>query len=305
MRTLEQRDPHQVPVHRGDAGRGARLRPDVGVIHAQRADREGNVQLWGIIGVQKEVVLASVRSLVTVEEIVDELEPHPGAVVLPPWVTTAVAEAPARRPPVLRARLLRPRQRLLSALGRDQQRPRQLPSLDGGERGMSEAGFTADELMTVAAARELQDRTVCFVGIGLPSTAANLARLTHAPRTVLVYESGTIGSKPAMLPLSIGDGELAETADSVVSVPEIFNYWLQGGRIDVGLPGRGADRSARPPQQHGHRRLRAARRCGCRRRRRARDRGAGQGDHRDHAPVPAHVRGESSTSAPRSGGRRW
>ena len=75
------------------------------------------------------------------------------------------------------------------------------------------------------------------MGIGLPSTAANLARLTHAPRTVLVYESGTIGSKPSVLPLSIGDGELAETADSVVSVPEIFNYWLQGGRIDVGFLG--------------------------------------------------------------------
>jgi glutaconate CoA-transferase subunit B len=97
--------------------------------------------------------------------------------------------------------------------------------------------FTADEAMTVAAARELTDRTVCFVGIGLPSTAANLARLTHAPRTVLIYESGTIGSKPTTLPLSIGDGELAETADSVVSVPEIFNYWLQGGWIDVGFLG--------------------------------------------------------------------
>jgi len=97
--------------------------------------------------------------------------------------------------------------------------------------------FEPDEVMTVAAARELTDRTVCFVGIGLPSTAANLARLTHAPRTVLVYESGTIGSKPDTLPLSIGDGELAETADSVVSVPEIFNYWLQGGRIDVGFLG--------------------------------------------------------------------
>jgi len=97
--------------------------------------------------------------------------------------------------------------------------------------------ISPDELMTVAAARELTDRTVCFVGIGLPSTAANLARLTHAPRTVLVYESGTIGSKPATLPLSIGDGELAETADAVVSVPEIFNYWLQGGRIDVGFLG--------------------------------------------------------------------
>jgi glutaconate CoA-transferase, subunit B len=96
---------------------------------------------------------------------------------------------------------------------------------------------TPDEVMTVAAARKLTDRTVCFVGIGLPSTAANLARLTHAPRTVLIYESGTIGSKPAALPLSIGDGELAETADAVVPVPEIFNYWLQGGRIDVGFLG--------------------------------------------------------------------
>jgi glutaconate CoA-transferase subunit B len=97
--------------------------------------------------------------------------------------------------------------------------------------------FTSDEVMTVAAARELTDGAVCFVGIGLPSTAANLARLTHAPKVVLVYESGTIGSKPPTLPLSIGDGELAETADAVVPVPEIFNYWLQGGRIDVGFLG--------------------------------------------------------------------
>jgi glutaconate CoA-transferase subunit B len=92
-------------------------------------------------------------------------------------------------------------------------------------------------MMTVAAARELSGPTVCFVGIGLPSTAANLARLSHAPDLVLVYESGTIGSRPARLPLSIGDGELADTADCVVSVPEIFAYWLQGGRIDVGFLG--------------------------------------------------------------------
>jgi glutaconate CoA-transferase, subunit B len=96
---------------------------------------------------------------------------------------------------------------------------------------------SADEMMTVAAARELRDGEVCFVGIGLPSTAANLARGRHAPEVVLIYESGTIGSKPTRLPLSIGDGDLAETADSVVSVPEIFNYWLQGGRIDVGFLG--------------------------------------------------------------------
>src|SRR3954464_5641869 len=92
-------------------------------------------------------------------------------------------------------------------------------------------------MMAVAAARRLADRTVCFVGIGLPSLAANLARATHAPNCVLIYESGTIGAKPRELPLSIGDGELAETADAVVSVPEMFAYWLQGGRIDVGFLG--------------------------------------------------------------------
>ena len=100
---------------------------------------------------------------------------------------------------------------------------------------MSENGYTAAEMMAVAAARRLEDGTVCFVGIGLPSRAANLARATHAPGCVLIYESGTIGAKPSHLPLSIGDGELAETADAVVSVPEIFGYWLQGGRIDVGF----------------------------------------------------------------------
>lgn len=97
--------------------------------------------------------------------------------------------------------------------------------------------FTTDEMMTVAAARELRDGSVCFVGIGLPSEAANLARATHALGCVLVYESGTIGAKPEVLPLSIGDGELAERANSVVPVPEIFNYWLQAGRIDVGFLG--------------------------------------------------------------------
>ncbi|MET0404245.1 MAG: CoA-transferase subunit beta [Cystobacter sp.] len=97
--------------------------------------------------------------------------------------------------------------------------------------------YSTSEMMTVAAARRLPDGAVCFVGIGLPSTAANLARLTHAPETVLIYESGPIGAKPTVLPLSIGDGELAETADTVVSTPEIFRYWLQGERIDVGFLG--------------------------------------------------------------------
>jgi glutaconate CoA-transferase, subunit B len=99
------------------------------------------------------------------------------------------------------------------------------------------SGYTSDEMMTVAAARALADGMTCFVGIGLPSAASNLARATHAPNLVLIYESGTIGAKPDRLPLSIGDGILAETADAVVSVPEMFNYWLQPGRIDVGFLG--------------------------------------------------------------------
>ncbi|HEY0487562.1 MAG TPA: CoA-transferase [Mycobacteriales bacterium] len=99
------------------------------------------------------------------------------------------------------------------------------------------ADWTADEMMSVAASHALAGVTSCFVGIGLPSTAANLARRTHSPDLVLVYESGTLGSRPTRLPLSIGDGILAETAEAVVSVPEIFNYWLQPGRIDVGFLG--------------------------------------------------------------------
>ncbi|HWY45032.1 MAG TPA: CoA-transferase subunit beta [Candidatus Sulfotelmatobacter sp.] len=102
---------------------------------------------------------------------------------------------------------------------------------------MSAANYTTTEMMTIAASRLLKNGAVCFVGIGLPSTAANLARLTHAPDIVLIYESGPIGAKPEVLPLSIGDGDLAERADTVVSTPEIFRYWLQGGRVDVGFLG--------------------------------------------------------------------
>jgi glutaconate CoA-transferase subunit B len=99
------------------------------------------------------------------------------------------------------------------------------------------AAYSAEEMMTIAAARLLQPGQVCFVGIGTPSAAANLARLTHAPDIVLIYESGTIGVAPEVLPLSIGDGELAETATALVSLPEVFAYWLQAGRVDVGFLG--------------------------------------------------------------------
>ena len=97
--------------------------------------------------------------------------------------------------------------------------------------------FTPTEMMTIAAARALSNDDVCFVGIGAPSAACNVARLTHAPDITLIYESGTIGTAPDVLPLSIGDGELCETALTTVSVPEMFRYWLQGGRISIGFLG--------------------------------------------------------------------
>lgn len=96
---------------------------------------------------------------------------------------------------------------------------------------------TPTEVMTVVAARQLSSQDVCFVGIGAPSAACNLARLTHAPGIVLIYESGTVGTRPNVLPLSIGDGELCETADFTVPVPEMFRYWLGGGRITTGFLG--------------------------------------------------------------------
>src|SRR5215472_15878725 len=96
---------------------------------------------------------------------------------------------------------------------------------------------TPTEMMTIAASRALRPNDVTFVGIGMPSAAANLARLTHAPGVTLIYESGTLATRPSVLPLSIGDGELCQTALTTVSVPEMFRYWLQGGRITVGFLG--------------------------------------------------------------------
>ena len=97
--------------------------------------------------------------------------------------------------------------------------------------------YTSSEMMSVTAARALENGMTCFVGIGLPSEAANLARLTHAPDVVLIYESGTLQTKPDILPLSIGDGELCESALTTVAVPEMFCYWLQGGKVSVGFLG--------------------------------------------------------------------
>jgi glutaconate CoA-transferase subunit B len=96
---------------------------------------------------------------------------------------------------------------------------------------------STDELQTIVAARRLASARTVFIGVGRPSTAAILARIVNNPSLVLIYESGTIGAKPVHVPLSIGDGELAETADTVVSVAEMFNYWICPGRVEVAFLG--------------------------------------------------------------------
>ncbi|HEY2384940.1 MAG TPA: CoA-transferase [Terriglobia bacterium] len=100
-----------------------------------------------------------------------------------------------------------------------------------------ELSYTSEEMMTIAAARRFRNRAACFVGVGLPSTAACLAHELFTPDAILVYESGAIGSRPRLSPLSVADPELADTAVVIASVPEIFSYWLQGGRIDIGFLG--------------------------------------------------------------------
>src|SRR6185312_14632404 len=162
-----------------------------------------------------------------------------------------------RRIPVLCAGLLSAEQQFLQGMGYGFSRTGLVSCLDESQRAgerprglrgawaqdargggvTSMADYKPNEMMTIAAARALKNDDVCFVGIGQPSAAANLARLSHAPNVTLIYESGTLGTKPTILPLSIGDGELCETALTTVSVPEMFRYWLQGGRISVGFLG--------------------------------------------------------------------
>jgi glutaconate CoA-transferase subunit B len=96
---------------------------------------------------------------------------------------------------------------------------------------------SSGEVQTIVAARRLRDARSVFIGVGRPSAAALLARMLHNPDLILVYESGTVGAKPHRIPLSIGDGELAATADFVVSVPEMFNYWIGAGRVEVAFLG--------------------------------------------------------------------
>lgn len=247
------------------------MRPDVSIIHAQRADREGNVLIEGIIGVQKEAVLAASRSIVTVEEVVERFDDEaPNTCVLPHWTIGAIAVVPGGAfPSYAYGYYARDNAFYIAwdAIARDRDTfrawidehvlrrgaPERTPSVavpvtgaapkaaaartNGMPPEPAGSTYSPDELMTVAAARCLGNDDVCFVGIGLPSAACNLARLTHAPGITLIYESGTIGARPSVLPLSIGDGELCATALTTVSVPEFFRYWLQSGRITIGFLG--------------------------------------------------------------------
>jgi len=96
-------------------------------------------------------------------------------------------------------------------------------------------GYTPSELMTVTAAKELRDHEIVFVGIGLPNLASNLAKRTHAPNLIMIYEAGVIGANPTRMPLSIGDPCLVSGSQSVCSMFEVFGLYLQAGRIDVGF----------------------------------------------------------------------
>ena len=246
------------------------LNPDVTIIHAQQADRAGNVALWGITGVQKEAVLAADRSIVTVEEVVDELSTPYGAVVLPGWAVTAVAEVPGGAAPSYAAgysvrdndayqewdAISRDRDHLRAVAARDRAR-------HGGDRMSTEPTWTADEMMTVAASRALHGVRSCFVGIGLPSTAANLARTTHAPDLVLVYESGCLGSQ-ARLAAAVDRRRRAGRDGDLGGLRPRDLQLLAAARPDRGrLPRRGPDRPARQHQHHGDRAVRRPRRCDC------------------------------------------
>ena len=102
---------------------------------------------------------------------------------------------------------------------------------------MNETSFSASEMMIVAAARALEGQRVCFVGVGLPNIAVNLAQRTVAPTLELVYEAGVFGARPQRLPLSIGDPTIVTGSTAVVSMLELFGYYLQGGLVDVGFLG--------------------------------------------------------------------
>ena len=251
------------------------LKPDVTIVHAQRADAAGNTQVWGLLGCQKEAAFAADRLIVVVEELVDEsvVRADPNRTIIPGLDRRRGGRRAVRRAPVVRPGRVRPRQPVLSRLGRDHEGRGRAPGVAAGvgvrprrARGvpreartrarrvtqaglgavrlrrlrrvpMSDAAFSKSEMMIVAAARELAGQRVCFVGVGLPNIAVNLAKRTVTPDLELVYEAGVFGARPARLPLSIGDPTIVTGATSVVSMYELFSFYLQGGLIDVGFLG--------------------------------------------------------------------
>ncbi len=251
------------------------LKPDLAILHAQRADVQGNTHLWGLLGVQKEVAFASKRVIVVVEEIVSEevIRSDPNRTLIPGPDRGRGGARAVGRAPLLRAGLLRPRQRGLPGVGRAVPRPRAHRGVAGrvglrcgephrvpGQTGrgaagraqaralarrarglwgvpMSDTPYSAAEMMIVVAARLLAGVRTVFVGVGMPNIACNLARHTVAPALELIYESGVYGARPERLPLSIGDPTLVSGATSVVSIADLFGLYLQGGRIEVALLG--------------------------------------------------------------------
>ena len=208
----------------------------------------------GIVGVQKEVVLAAVRSVVTVEEVVDLLDPPSlNSVVLPTWTIDMVAVVPGgAAPSYAHGYDRRDNAFYLAWDGISRHRDGFLGWME--ERRARNMSTEPDEMMTIVAAPALADDDVCFVGIGAPSAACNLARLTHAPRITLIYESGTIGTKPEVLPLDRRRGTGGNLADHRLRSRDV--PLLAPGRPDLGrVSRRGAVGPIRQHQHHCDRRL--------------------------------------------------
>ena len=237
--------------------------------------------MWGITGVQREAVLAARSSIVTVEEIVDELTATgPNHVVLPTWTVTAVAQVPGGSHPSYSMGFTTRDNAFYTewdAISRDRDTfsawmrefvidtPDHAAYLDKissrapmVETGPDQATFTPDEMMTVTAARGLRNGQVCFVGIGLPSEAANLARISHAPDVVLIYESGTIGTRPGDPPPLHWRRRAGREGRPRGQRPRGLQLLAPGRpdrcRVPLGCP----DRPIRKPEQHRHRLVRPA-----------------------------------------------
>src|SRR5216117_2284965 len=246
------------------------LNPGVTIVHAQRADAAGNTQMWGLVGVQKEAAFASERVIVVVEELVEEavIRSDPNRTVIPGMIVSAVVVEPWGAHPSY-AQAITTATTIFTSPGKASRaipissratsrssctacptapatcknsrtwRPGSRRKSDSRAESTtaSSSAYTPDEMMAAVAARELRDGEVVFVGIGLPNLACNLARATHAPNLVLIYESGAVGALPERLPVSIGDPALVTGSLMVCGMADVFQLFLQNGRIEVGFLG--------------------------------------------------------------------